>query len=646
MKPKIAAFALVAAVLGGATYVASAPSAEVQEPAASAPEAFELQCEDEKPTTKKKVRKNDENIRASAQKGLDFLTEATIEWQNQKNCMGCHVQGVTGEALSVGRHHQYEIQDKDVDTVFSGLLDVRGGVRTDTGHAAPGGSLRPSTRAFAGASLARYDEWVSEEYGDDLINAANELIEHQDANGALMKAYSAGIVAKGPFQGTYQSIQTWQQAYARTADDRWLTAISKAEGWIQGQVDGWYQTPTTDIQVLDYAILGLMAADVGSTEKVVLDLKSRLLEAQNSDGGFPLTQGAESNALATGQALYALRMMGMNDSDAPVEKAVMWLLEAQQPDGGWSDSGAEKAEAMWAVLGLVSTDVLSVNVAGIRSGQHVDGLVTIDATAVDNEGTGVRKVIVAVDDIPVGGSCDDKTTYSWNTMGLEQGMHTVDVIATNANGKEASRRFTVYTGDHFITNVGTKFIDGGTRLSVRDIAPQNMKHDVTLEIFESVEKKGVATKGRKLFTKKVAGEQGPLDFHWKGDLGDGKIAERGEYRARLTFRDADGKVRQTRELPFVHDTDEVQANKYAQVAGKLEFADDNKDVENAVIQLIDEQGNVVQQTRSTKAGNYRFRNVKSKRKYKVRVKKKGRKAQERQLAPAAAAEEAQADFAL
>lgn len=646
MKPKIAAVALVTIVLGGATYFASQPRAETSGPSASV-EPFDLKCGGDSKKAARPVRKDDENIRASAQKGLNFLTEATIEWQEQKNCMGCHVQGVTGEALSVGKHHQYEIAEEDIDTVFKGLLDITGGVRTDTGHAIPGGSLRPSTRAFAGASLARYDEWVSEEYSDDLINAASELTEHQDPNGALMKSYQAGIVAKGPFQGTYQSIQTWQQAYARTADDRWLTAISKAEGWIQGQVDGWYETPTNDIQQLNYAMLGLMAAEVGSTEKVVLDLKSRLLEAQNKDGGFPLTVGAESNALATGQALYALRQLGMNDSDPSVDKAVMWLLEAQQPDGGWSDSGAEKAEAMWAVLGLVSTDVLSVNVAGLKGGQHVDGVENIVASAVDNEGSGVRKVIVAVDDIPVGGSCGEKASYAWNTEGLEDGMHTVDVIATNREGKEAKRRFTVYAGDHYLTNVGTKFTDGGTRLSVRNIAPTTMKHDVTLEIFESVEKKGVAKKGKKLFTKKVPGEQGPLDFHWKGDLGDGTIAERGEYHARLIVRDADGTVRQTKELPFVHDTNEVQANKYAQVAGKLQFADDKDDVQNAVVELVDENGNVVQSTRSTKNGSYRFRNVKAKRKYKVRVKKKGRAAQERQLAaPAAAAEEVEADFAL
>lgn len=52
----------------------------------------------------------------------------------------------------------------------------------------------------------------------------------------------------------------------------------------------------------------------------------------------------------------------------------------------------------------------------------------------------------------------------------------------------------------------------------------------------------------------------------------------------------------------------------------------------------------MQRTRSTTSEQYRFRNVKSKNKYKVRVKKKGWADKEAELAPAEAAEESKADF--
>ena len=618
-------------------------SAEGNGEAVASKKAFSLECKDgskSKPKARTKEQKeHDAAIRRSAQKGLDFLTEATLQWQNQNKCMGCHVQGVAAEALSVGKHHQYTVQPKQMKAIYGGLLDLSGGARTNEGHAAKGGALRASTRAFAGASIARYDRWVGDEYGDDLLSVANDLLEHQNKAGAIHQAYNHGV-AKGPLQGTFQAIQTWRQAYARTADDRWLTATARGESFIQAQIDSWYKHPTADLQHVNYAMLGLLAAGVGSTEKVVMDLQKRLLSAQNDDGGFPLAFGGGSSALATGQTLYTLRRLGMNDSDEVIRKATEYVIEHQQADGGWSDSGGEKAEAMWAVLGLVSTDVLSVNVTGVKNGQHISSLTELIATAKDNEGDEVSRIDISVDDIAVGGACGDKAKHALKPKELESGMHTIDVVATNDQGKQASRRLVVYAGDHYITDMGNTFEDNGTLLSMRNIAPESFKHTIELTILDE--------KGKKTLHKTTQpGVQGAVYYHWAGDL-DGKedTATRGDYKARWVVRDAKGKVRHERTFPFVHDTNEVQANKYSQVSGKINFADDGADVQNAEIDLIDEDGNVVQSVTSTSSGSYRFRNVKSKKKYKVRVRKKGKKAQTRELAPAAPAAEEAMDFSL
>ncbi len=45
---------------------------------------------------------------------------------------------------------------------------------------------------------------------------------------------------------------------------------------------------------------------------------------------------------------------------------------------------------MWAVLGLVSIDVLSVSVAGLEDGQHLGGSVAIRVRAADNGGQARR----------------------------------------------------------------------------------------------------------------------------------------------------------------------------------------------------------------------------------------------------------------
>ena len=614
---------------------------------AKKPEPFVLAgCDAKAADTKpsKTDREQSAKVRAAAQKSLDFLTRETIAWQEQYNCMGCHVQGVTGEALSVGWANQYDIGES-IHTVFKGNLTIDGGALTSTGHASVGGYLRLPSRTYTGAALARYDELVDDKYSDALLSDAADILEYQNADGSLQNVYDRGPVSMGDTNQTYQAILTWKQAYARSADDRWLTAVAEGEKHLQNVVDGWSSNPPADIQYVNYAVLGLLAAGVGSGEHYVVSLQEKLLEAQNTDGGwgYSLTAHDASTPLATGQTLYTLRMLGLNDNEKVVEDGIEWLMKKQLDDGGWSDSGAGKAEAMWAVLGMVATDVLSINVAGVHRGQHVGTGLAITANAEDNGGSGVSKVEVVLDDITVFGECGDKTTYSLLPEGLSPGPHILDIVATNHEGKVASRQFTVYAGDTYLTQLGSKFEEDGTVFTLRDIAPTDFDHTIELTVQKSDEMTDQPT-GEVLYKKSMDGSQGALSFFWDGKSSKGEALDRGDYHATLTVVDGKGKARQVQTLPFVHDTFEAQEANYGQVAGSLQFDANNADAANAIVELVDEQGQVVQQVRSTGSGSFRFRNVKAsaakgeQRKYKVRVKKDGFDAPEMDVAPAMGAE--------
>jgi len=66
----------------------------------------------------------DPAARSAAQRGLDFLASAAQSWQGEHQCYGCHVQGVTLEAMTVGRAHQYRVRDSDLDAIVKGMLDL------------------------------------------------------------------------------------------------------------------------------------------------------------------------------------------------------------------------------------------------------------------------------------------------------------------------------------------------------------------------------------------------------------------------------------------------------------------------------------------------------------------------------------------
>jgi hypothetical protein len=581
--------------------------------------------------------------RRAAQQGLGYLAGSTRAWQAQHSCYGCHVQAVTLEALSVGRHHQYDVGDDDLRMVLAGMLDVNGGAMRPggLGHTSP--SIGQSGKILGAAAFARYDAQVDPAVRDLLLAEARMVIELQHTDGSVPMPWSSGPVAPGGTQGTAMAIVTWKQAYERSADDQWLTAIQRAEDALRTTIAGWPEGHS-DVQQMNYAIMGLRAAGVGSQEELLAGLARRLLAAQRDDGGWPLQAGGPSAALATGQTLYALRLLGMTDQDAAVARGTSWLIERQRSDGGWSDAGFGKAEAMWAVLGLVSIDVLTVSIAGLADGQHVSGTVAVEIDASDNRGRGVREVQVYVDDIPVQGACGGSLRWDWDTAALGDGKHVVEVRAINAEGKVSRRHLEVYAGDVYLTQIGSRYVGGGTEVSLRNLAAGTDTGTVSLEVFRVVDDGGAAAAGELVRRLEQRGSQGAMRFFWDGTGEGGAAQESGRYLARLSLRDDDGREIQREELVFVHDTLEAQRAAFGQIQGTLAI-DGEGEAANLAVEPVDQLGRVVDRTRSTRTGNYRFRNVDADKKYQVRVDKAGFDAPAPMAAPRRA-EEAQVDLVL
>lgn len=566
-------------------------------------------------------------VRDAAQKGSDYLAKTTAAWQRSNRCYGCHVQAVTLEGLSVAKSHQYKVPEKEFAELLDGILRLPGGARAP-GPITHSGYPRTAL-TFGSAALARYDALVDAKLTDDLLVHAKALMKLQDADGAVRGDHEAAPVTMGVMQSTFQATQTWRQAQARTADDIWLAPLRKAEGFIVKTVAEWKGNPKgVQPQVVNYALLGILASGASRSEGSVKQLVSFVLERQQEDGGF-------GDALLTGQTVYALRQAGLTEKDSAVERGLSWLVRHQQKDGGWGAGGAGKAEAMWAVLGLVSTDVLSVAVKGIQDGMHVDPVHELTIDAEDNQKGSVAKVELFVDDVLVKSVKEKRLKHTFKTAGMKDGLHTLDAVATNAKGQVSRRRLQVYAGNVFFLGLGTRFTDEGTQVSVRGIAAFD-QGQLELKVFKAEMKNGSPVPGAQVQLSKLTAGLGPLAFMFNAKDKAGKAMPTGRYFAEVAYVDAKGTALQKESTLFTHDTLEAQKQRFAEVAGKLELKRDGLSATNAEVELVDDSGNVVQRTVSNEAGQYRFKSV-DQGKYKVRIRKDGFERQELDIKAAAGA---------
>ena len=583
----------------------------------------------------------DPRTRAAAQHGIDWLARSTAAWGKQNRCFGCHVQAVTLEGLAVGKHHQYDVPEKEFAAIVDGMLHLPGGARSPEGFSHPGYKATP--RTFGGIAFARYDQYIDGNVRDDLYRVAKQLLAYQSDDGAVHGDHQSYPVTTGVLQATYQAMQTWRQVYARSADEKWLPPLRKAEGYISHAAKGFGDLQTVYLQDVNYALLGLVAAGAGPTEPLPAKLVRHLLKSQQEDGGWGFN-GA-SDAFATGQTVYALRMAGASDGAKSVSRGTTWLVAHQQHDGSWGAAGSAKAEALWAVLGLVSVDVLSVAIEGLSDGQRVEGVLALAIEAQDNArdnskggakdaGGSVARLELLVDDLPIDAACGDHLSVKWDTSKLAPGKHLVDAVATNRQGQQSRRRLQIYAGDIFLTQIGARFEEGKTRVSLRNLAPAGRAGKVRFEVF-AADAAG-QPKGAPVYSAEEPSAPGAMGFAFAGK-------KPGRYLGVLTFHDTAGKALQRETTLFVQDTEEAQKKAYGEVQGALSLSG-GRPAANALVELLDDKGQVVQVTRSTEAGQYRFKGV-DRGDFKVRVHKDGFGARDAAVS-AAPAQEAAANVAL
>jgi len=157
--------------------------------------------------------------------------------------------------------------------------------------------------------------------------AVDYLLGQQHPDGSFQAQSGRPPHETGPAHAvaiSIRGIQLYASPAKKALVDR---AITRARQWLIN-----YQSNTQ--QDLVFQLLGLHWA--GATEKEKEKFAARLKAIQNADGSWSQLSSMTGDAYATGEALYALGETNFAKPDDPnVQKAIVWLLQRQDPSGAW-----------------------------------------------------------------------------------------------------------------------------------------------------------------------------------------------------------------------------------------------------------------------------------------------------------------------
>jgi hypothetical protein len=302
--------------------------------------------------------------RKAIENGLAFLENDAAKWRKERKCATCHHGTMTVWALSEAKNQGYPVKAETLADTIKWTKERLTGIDKPR-DTRPGWKMvnTPAVYLTMMALTVPKQDAIS---ADELKRIAGHLLRHQETDGSW--AWSSAPAQNRPppvFEsdevltlmaylalGPHVPNDPKQKSEAR--DSR-----LKAVAWLG---------MTKPSQTTQAAALRLLRdVRAGKPAKQLQEDIDKLLSRQNKDGGWGQTKDLASDAYATGQALYVLRLAGVSSDRAEIQRAVSFLVATQKVDGSWPMASRAHAGAKpftnpvpityfgsaWATLGLM-----------------------------------------------------------------------------------------------------------------------------------------------------------------------------------------------------------------------------------------------------------------------------------------------------
>jgi squalene cyclase len=325
-----------------------------------------------------------EQVRQALERSLGFLEKSGTEWWTKNKCASCHHVPMSILSLTEAKRHGLAVNDTALDQLRDWAVPSYAKhpkFRPVGQDGEEKGSAVSMNTVYLTEAVLSADK-VDEKTAEAIKKFTAHLLAAQEADGSWKSS------AKLPPVGDVTEVRTMQVllALAAAADKNlveatsWTGARDRALAWL-GKHKFLDQNQSLNLRLL-------VAQRFGKPDDVQAIVK-QLLEQQEADGGWSQTREVPtealkdyegkkttpapvpakvekrpSDAMATGQALYALTRAGVSPEQPALQRAQAYLLRTQTKDGSWrvpirsqKNSGTALSHygTGWAAMGLMQT---------------------------------------------------------------------------------------------------------------------------------------------------------------------------------------------------------------------------------------------------------------------------------------------------
>ncbi len=271
--------------------------------------------------TSAELRKAISEAVAPLQQSALISKQNFVKHESHQDCTSCHQQylpmAAIGAAKKLNAKVDADAEQKLIEIVRAGELKSHELDWQALFH--PDGVYTKGYTLFGWAA----DDQPANELTD---SAVHNLAAIQGADGRWYSNLPRPPLQTSDIGATALAIHALQKYPLPGRKGEFADRVDRARRWL-------HNAKPANNDERAFQILGLAWA--GESPRQLQSFAKVLIAEQREDGGWSQLQTLKSDAYATGQAIYALRLANIPTSDPAVDRGRRYLLQTQLEDGTW-----------------------------------------------------------------------------------------------------------------------------------------------------------------------------------------------------------------------------------------------------------------------------------------------------------------------